>query len=193
VKPNPSWSFKFNNCQEWAYWDDLFTAEECKKIIALAEKDGFEDGVVRDGDLDLSERRSKINWLAPSDETVWIYEKITNAVLTLNSKYFNFDLFGFTEAFQVTKYTAPDGCYDAHVDTVANGIIRKLTAVVQLTHPDEYEGGGLELVYSKNPTPMEKTLGRLVLFPSYVLHRVVPVSSGTRYSMVCWATGAPFK
>jgi PKHD-type hydroxylase len=71
--------------------------------------------------------------------------------------------------------------------------VRKLSISIQLTDPNEYEGGELYLYDDDKGTVMDKTQGTLILFPSYVLHEVVPVTKGTRNSLVTWVTGKQFK
>jgi PKHD-type hydroxylase len=65
--------------------------------------------------------------------------------------------------------------------------------VLQLSDPDTYEGGNLLMHIDDPGQKIEKKQGKLVLFPSYVLHEVTPVTKGERYSLVAWLTGKPFK
>jgi len=68
-----------------------------------------------------------------------------------------------------------------------------LSLTIQLSSPDDYEGGELALQFKKDAEIMPKELGKMVIFPSYILHEVRPVTKGTRYSLVAWITGKPFK
>lgn len=70
---------------------------------------------------------------------------------------------------------------------------RKLSMVIQLSDPSEYEGGELLLHLGNNPTRIERKKGLAVFFPSYILHEVTPVTKGERYSLVAWVHGKPFK
>jgi predicted 2-oxoglutarate/Fe(II)-dependent dioxygenase YbiX len=72
-------------------------------------------------------------------------------------------------------------------------LIRKLSFTVQLSEPEDYKGGDLCLYLGDKAEVMKKEQGFVALFPSYVLHEVKPVTSGTRYSLVSWITGKPFK
>jgi PKHD-type hydroxylase len=187
------WSFYNDPVHEWAFWDMLFTEDECQSIILLGEKNNLINGTIRENEHVSDIRKSKISWVSPSDETRWIYQRLTDAIVSLNNQFFGFDLSGFNEGLQFTKYEAPDSKYDLHVDVVSKGIIRKLSIVLQLQKPELYDGGELQLVYSSEPTILGKNQGTLLVFPSYVLHRVTPVSKGTRYSLVGWVSGKPFK
>lgn len=64
---------------------------------------------------------------------------------------------------------------------------------MQLSDEDDYVGGDLELMFGDEPQKMIRKRGTILCFPSYVLHRVTPVTEGTRYSLVAWITGPQFK
>ena len=70
---------------------------------------------------------------------------------------------------------------------------RKLSVVVQLSDPEEYEGGELKLHTSYDPIIIKKERGMIVSFPSYTLHEVAPVTKGERYSLVAWVHGPAFR
>ena len=69
---------------------------------------------------------------------------------------------------------------------------RKLTIVVQLSEPDAYTGGDLEVMPGANIISADRARGTATLFPSFVLHRVTPVTVGERHSLTVWCHGAPF-
>jgi hypothetical protein len=62
-------------------------------------------------------RKSEIAWLYPSDDLDWCYRRMTDIIMDLNNRFFQFDIFGATEGFQFTKYTAPGGKYGRHIDS----------------------------------------------------------------------------
>jgi PKHD-type hydroxylase len=123
----------------------------------------------------------------------WVFRRVTDITLNLNERFFKFDLFGLNEGFQFTNYEAPSGKYGKHVDRAMNMLVRKLSISIQLTDPEEYEGGELKLYDGEKETVMDKTQGTLIIFPSYVLHEVMPVTKGERNSLVTWVTGKQFK
>jgi PKHD-type hydroxylase len=184
-----SWQFCTDRTENWACVDNLFTHEECTQIINIgnlkleeAKTNGENNGV----------RESQISWLSPND-LEFVYRRVTDAVVIINEQFFQFDLFGMAEGFQFTRYDAPTGHYGMHIDKVLNGNVRKLSLTIQLSSPEDYEGGELALQFSKKADVMPKELGKMVVFPSYILHEVRPVTKGTRYSLVAWITGKPFK
>lgn len=178
--------------ENWAYFENALTKEECESVIKLGES-LIPDVASTMGGVDQEIRDSKVSWIQPSAESEWLFRKATDIVNHLNSKFFEFDLEGFVEGFQFTKYEAPSGKYDLHIDKSYGRYIRKLSIVIQLSNPDDYEGGELSLLFSHEPDKLKAKQGFLVAFPSYVVHGVSPVTKGTRYSLVAWITGPKFK
>ena len=189
---NSSWSFKLDNVHLYSYWHGAFTKEECKKIIQIAKKNGMIKGTTMNNNK-LNVRESKISWLYPSDDMNWVFRRVTDMVLDLNQRFFNFDIFGLSEGFQFTNYKAPSNKYGKHVDRASDFIVRKLSISIQLTDPKEYQGGELYLYEDDKGMLMDKKQGTLIMFPSYILHEVKPVTKGERNSLVTWVTGNQFK
>jgi PKHD-type hydroxylase len=189
MMPNSFWQFHPDNVENWAYVDNLFTPEECAQIIDLGNSRLVEAKTI--GKID-GIRESQIAWLYPND-IEFAYRRVTDAVASVNSQFFNFDLFGLAEGFQFTRYDAPTGRYGMHIDKIVGGGVRKLSLTIQLSLPEDYEGGELALQFNSEPDVMPKERGKMILFPSYVLHEVRPVTKGTRYSLVAWVAGKPFK
>jgi len=191
---NPSWNFYLDKVHTYAYWEKVFTPEECKKIIKIAKDKGLIKGTIGAKSKKASNiRLSKVSWLYPDDNLDWAFRKITDVVLNLNERFFQFDIFGLSEGLQFTNYKAPSDRYGKHIDRSFNFLVRKLSLSIQLTDPKEYEGGELLLYESEKSTEMKKEQGTLILFPSYILHEVKPVTKGERNSLVAWVTGKQFK
>jgi len=191
---NPSWNFYLDTVNTYAYWEKVFTPEECKKIIKIAKDKGLIKAAINGKSKNTSKiRLSKVSWLYPDDNLDWAYRKITDVVLNLNERFFKFDIFGLNEGLQFTNYKAPSDKYGKHIDRSLNFLVRKLSLSIQLTDPKEYEGGELLLYESEKSTEMKKEQGTLILFPSYILHEVKPVTKGERNSLVAWVTGKQFK
>ena len=187
---NSSWNFKLDEVNFYAYWENIFSKEECSTIINIAKKKGFIKGqTLANNDA----RKSRICWLYPADNIEWVYRKITDVVLNLNNRFFNFNIFGINEGLQFTNYKAPSDKYSKHLDKSLGMVVRKLSVSIQLTDPKEYEGGELYLYDSDKGQLMNNKQGTLIMFPSYVLHEVKPVTKGERNSLVTWVTGEQFK
>lgn len=188
------WPFELDKVEEWAFNEEILTKEDCEKIIELGKKAHLEKAKVFGDDIDLTTiRDSYVSWLYPNVELQPYYRRLTDFITDLNNRYFKFDLYGFIEGLQFTYYKAPGGFYGKHLDRGLNGLTRKLSFVIQLSDPAEYEGGELLLHLGAEPTKIKKKRGYMAVFPSYSLHEVSPVTKGERYSLVGWITGPQFK
>lgn len=190
-----SWSFELDNLNTFAYQNNFLTPEECKKIIDYGNSLRLLKGSTRGKDA-AHVRKSDIAWIYPAPEITWLFERATAVITNLNSQFFKFDLWGFCEGFQFTKYKAPGGKYGAHIDRGMNQTARKLSITVQLSDPKKYTGGEFKIIEGPDKNsqfypPNEQ--GTLIAFPSFALHEVTPVTKGERYSLVAWITGPQFK
>jgi len=179
----------------YTWWDNLFTKEELDTLqnLAINQKQpaavGSSTTPVVNGDI----RRSEVGWLMNNAENYWVFEKLAHAVNELNALHYCFNLSGFGEAIQLTNYKAEyQGTYGWHQDFGNGTVSRKLSLVLQLSDPNEYEGGQLQILTSKDPVNMEKRRGLITVFPSWTLHQVTPVTQGTRQSLVAWISGPAF-
>jgi PKHD-type hydroxylase len=187
---NSAWNFELDQINLFAFWNNAFSKEECKTIINIAKNKGLTKGHTIEEECT---RDSKVSWLYPNDDMDWAFRRVTDIVLNLNEQFFKFDLFGINEGFQFVNYEAPSGNIGKHVDRGMNIPVRKLSISIQLTDPEEYEGGELKLYAGEEGTVMDKAQGTLIVAPSYVLHEVMPVTKGTRNALVAWVTGKQFK
>jgi len=168
-----------------------FSPGECARIIALAgEFEPMDAGVHEDAHSAPDVRQSTIRALRRDASTRWLYEKVEGAVLEVNRQY-RFDI-ETVEEMQLACY-APGHFYDWHMD-IGKGSLstRKLSVSLQLSDPADYEGGDLELQYREGG-PASRAIGTVIVFPSYLSHRVTPVTRGERWSLVAWVHGPPFR
>lgn len=182
--------------EPFAWWEDAFTSEELDWLQKKAKEATQEAqiGGENAGKVDSNIRRSELNWLNKTEENKWVFERLAYVAARLNADYFGFDLTGFGEAIQLTNYhEARQGTYVWHQDFGSSGISRKLSMVLQLSDPSEYEGGELQILTRKEPTTMQKKRGLITVFPAWTLHQVTPVIKGTRQTLVAWISGPAFK
>tara|TARA_R110000803_G_scaffold137717_1_gene204617 strand:- start:776 stop:1402 length:627 start_codon:yes stop_codon:yes gene_type:complete len=153
-------------------------------------------------------RNSNVVWMNER----WVFNHVQPYIHKANySAGWNFE-WSYSEPCQFTKYKKGqyydwhcdgfDQPYENHADPSCNGKIRKLSVTVTLSDPKNYKGGELEFDF-RNKDPDKKNnirkckeilpKGSLVVFPSFVWHRVCPVKSGERNSLVIWNLGWPFK
>lgn len=167
-----------------------FSPEECKALVDA--KFPLGPGLTEDGQ-NTAKRKSGIYWIPKTEQWGELYNKIVNLVAQANKDFYNFELSSLTENLQYTEYDeSVQGHYDWHFD-IGEGPLncnRKLSVSIQLSDPADYEGGQLEFSMGK---VAERDQGTMVIFPSYLQHRVTPVTKGTRRSLVTWITGQPFR
>lgn len=188
-----AWPLKLDHVSNWAWKQDLFTAAELSTIINIGNAAELDKAQVF-GDIQSDDlRNSNVRFLFPNKYTNWIFGRLTQALVEINEHFFQFDLSGFEQGLQFTRYTAPSEHYHWHVDRGHLTPTRKLSVSVQLNDPTEYEGGELQFKFGHENETVEQKQGMAVFFPSYTLHRVKPVTKGTRYSLVAWISGPPFK
>lgn len=184
----------------WSYWDDAFTEEELNMLIAWCDDQGTERGTTFSGDQDITEkvRKSNIKFHMRNQETSWIFDKLNFVIQSINEMYYNFNLNGY-ETFQYTTYDAAElGEYNWHMDMGFGHMpqnmhdTRKLSLTLMLN--DDFEGGDFQVCDGNQDEPItiERKKGRCVLFPSFIGHKVTPVTSGTRKSIVIWVVGPKF-
>jgi|TARA_R110002020_G_scaffold32709_2_gene100303 PKHD-type hydroxylase len=203
------------------YFKSAIPPRICDDIIeyALSKKEemartgGFQDKNLNKDEIAILKKRrhSDVTWL----NDTWIYKEIQPYVKLANeSAGWNFE-WDWSEPIQFTKYKL-NQYYDWHADSYhkpynkkgnknEDGKIRKLSMTLQLTDGSEYEGGELEFDFRNYDPPLrdeDKHLkqakeilakGSIIVFPSFVWHRVKPVRKGTRYSLVMWSLGYPYK
>jgi len=151
-----------------------------------------------EGDADTLLRRSEISWMYVDQDNEHIWQAIVGSVFDINKQYFQFDLAGCYEPAQLGTYRDENqGCYNWHSDSllsIHNGPYRKLSVSVLLSDSSEFEGGELQIkVGSDDIITLEQKKGRAWFFPSWVIHRVSPVTKGVRRSLVLWISGPGFK
>lgn len=184
------------------YWfQEGFTPEELTYIEQQVQEIPFQTALTEGGSQDegmgLDSRNSQIKWIPFSDETKWIYDKLGDLATIANNEVFHFDLHSMPEQIQYTEYYGTNkGHYDWHMDIGSTNQMkyRKLSITVQLSSPDEYTGGDLQIwTGGQFPMTAPRGKGNVVIFPSFMMHRVLPVTSGTRKSFVLWLGGGHYR
>ena len=173
----------------------LFMVRECKQLIGDAQAAGLVPATVGNSaqaQQAPSVRRSHVAWLDHGPKTHWLYKRLESALSDARKNHYPVNVSGFYERIQLTRYRAEDsGHYAAHKDLApGRASVRKLSMVALLSPPSDFEGGRLEMLGA--PSHCQKTelrQGTLVVFPSYELHRVTPITKGTRWSLVTWLHG----
>lgn len=186
-------------------------AHECEDIIEYGKSLNPTEGKTFSSDSMLSsEEKQEHSEKIRRSKTVFISDtwlkKDLSSIVDYANKSWKFDL-SFEEDVQFTEYE-PRGHYTWHNDSIKNpmnlkNMQRKLSMSVQLSKPEDYEGGDLRFnlrgLDSHNadtvisPPPEFKQQGSIVIFPSFLWHKVEPITSGKRYSLVMWTLGEQWK
>lgn len=184
---------------------NVFTQDELGYIEQIASQ--LEEEIPQMGEAthdgekpwrDKGYRHSKVKWINRSEETKWLFARLSWLIADANKDFWDFDILGdFETGIQYTIYDEYGSHYDWHID-VGYGVsaMRKISATILLSEPEvDFNGGDLEFRVGRDVMSVPRDLGGnlAVLFPSYMLHRVTPVTAGVRKSLVFWCTGPPFK
>lgn len=186
------------------YWDNFFNQKEIDDIIKICAHQELQDSTISLNNPvnNKKTRSSKVNFHNPNDQNSWIFDRINFGIEDMNNKFFNFDLYGY-DYFQYSEYHGSNrGKYDFHQDMFMNDestsepLTRKLSLSLLLSEPGvDFEGGNFQINdgNEKNAKTIEMTKGSLIAFPSFMVHRVTPVTKGVRKSIVAWVLGPKFK
>ena len=181
------------------FWQAEFSDEVIDGIIERCETLPSIDAVVGGGNLegsyDTSIRRSKVRWTNDDSELrkiIWNYGTIANG------SAFGFDIINKFDIQYTTYLDSDSGCYNWHTDNefMKDGYYdRKISVVIQLSDPEDYEGGEFEFdTQYEQPNKVElMKKGTVIAFPSFIPHRVTELTSGVRKSLVGWIEGPKFK
>jgi PKHD-type hydroxylase len=176
------------------YFTNAFTEQEIEEIIKIGESISKVTATTVGGDgVDgqvTNYRKSEVSWINRKENTKWIYDRISDLAIKANSEMWNFDIWDFQDDLQYTTYYGDGGHYDWHADLGVGISNRKLSIVLQLSDPNDYEGGDLQMNPGGNILTVPKEKGLICFFPSFMLHRVTPLTSGLRRSLVVWLCGA---
>lgn len=171
-----------------------FTDDELARIIEEGNKLPLAKGHVTAVERAPGARDSTIALFPMEPRHAWMIERLAQVVNHLNRQHWGFEVSG-SERLQFSAY-GPGEHYGWHIDLGARGHFaqRKISVSVLLNDPAEYEGGDFEISVGSDNKICSRAKGGVILFPSYALHRVTPVTRGIRYSLVAWIVGAqPFR
>lgn len=185
--------------------NDYFSHEELSLIDSLCSQKQLNTATtVSDKGVPATKNQIRISsnsFHEPNNENMWFFEKINSAVEQVNDLTYGFELYGY-KSFQYTVYEgAVGGKYDAHMDLIMTDAkpadlldTRKLSMSLILNEPEvDFTGGDFMIYEGGNPTKVQSSKGTMIFFPSFMLHSVNPVLTGTRKSIVVWVEGPKFK
>ena len=185
--------------QNYCFWEQELPSEFADEIKKMCEKQPKTEGMISNDTGDGSReggdiRKSQVSWINDPEclELIWRY------IMSANRLMFGFDI-DKDFAVQYTTYKGEDkGHYDWHQDTdmiTEDFTDRKLSVVIQLSDSEDYEGGDFQFEFNQTveTVPGFRKKGSILIFPSFIKHRVTKVTNGTRNSLVSWIMGPNFK
>ncbi len=146
--------------------------------------------------LDTGIRSGAVQWVSPDAVGLPVFSHLfTLASVANEERGWDFQLDGIAQALQAVRYSADAAeHYDWHVDWgPGNARLRKITVVAHLSVEDSFEGGLLQITTGSNPISVGQAAGTVTVFPSFLMHRVTPVTAGCRLAAVCWILGPSFR
>jgi len=187
----------------YCYWDDAFSDKEIDEMCNFFSQHEVERATIlnKNKPLDETMRRSNVKFFYRDENTFRVFDRLNETIENLNDKFYNFVLNGY-ESFQYTEYDAHEkGEYNFHMDTFFGKEetllqTRKLSLVMCLNRPGiDFEGGQfyINVGSEKEAHEVEMKKGRIIVFPSFLIHRVAPVTKGKRKSLVIWVVGPKFR
>lgn len=188
---------------EWCYFKSYFDKQTCEKIINEGLKIKSQDAVVGVNDssrVDYENRRSKIRFIQSNNwQFKFLFDALWNTSIQANNDFFNFHI-SKLDFVQLAEYDEKyKGEYKDHHDVFWINqdpfYHRKLSCIIQLSDPSSYEGGDFQLIDTNQKPPVEdiKQQGTIIYFPSFFLHRALPVTKGVRYSIAAWFDGPKWR
>jgi len=186
----------------YIYWDNFFSEEELTKMQLYFESQELKEGKVvgfqgeEENNDDI--RITSVSMIRNKKENDWIFDRLFQLTGFINNQFYNYDITGFNY-LQYTVYDKIGSHYSYHMDMVMDDkhlleLPRKLSFSLIFSERHEFDGGDFDFMLSeKEKLRPEQKRGRVLAFPSFLLHRVTPVTFGVRKSLVFWATGPKFK
>ena len=171
----------------------FFSPEQCQAILDACENPLWLQGEVNSGQVDKKLRNVKQQGLMMNEEG-WPHTRILDLMKQANEARYKFDVSGFMnyDAPMIMEYGK--GChYDWHIDVGKAVPNRKLSFTIQLSKPEDYEGGDLEFLGTETNTEAFRQQGTCIIFPSFLAHKVTKVKSGIRTAIVGWVHGPTYR
>lgn len=166
------------------------SADRCTELCALGRECPQERATVVGEDL-LTNHRVGYVHLIPNDwRTHEVYSLLWSVARDAAERHYRLAVSGITRMPHYVEYHAGFGHFHWHDDYSheREDAPRKLTVVIQLSDGHDYEGGDFE-VFGARVETAPRTLGSIYCLPSFVPHRVTPVTAGVRAVLVAWIAG----
>jgi PKHD-type hydroxylase len=187
-------------------FESVFSELDCEELVRLGEATlalhGAEEGAIEGLDTSGGLRDSRVGWIPREAAHEWAFDRLEEVATAANERW-RLEVSAIEEELQYTLYDRPGAHYTWHHDGLEAGVEdRKLSLVVQLSDPGDYAGADLEFLevaedYTREErrdfSRRSRTRGTVVAFCAFEYHRVTPLLSGLRRSLVAWVSGPPLR
>lgn len=182
--------------------NNMISSKDLSRLESVVAKYDLEKAKIGNSESQFSQvRKSDIRFFGRDDiehfDIEWLFSKLDHAINEINRRYYEYEIYS-TRSFQYTTYDASyEGHYDWHMDTyfdVERAVHRKLSMSLFLN--EDYDGGEFDICtgsQENNVNTFKEYPGSAIIFPSFMSHRVRPVTKGIRKSLVVWFTGPNWK
>jgi PKHD-type hydroxylase len=197
----------------YCFWENAFTSDELDTICRIMSTSDLSEAAISSVQDNQTEelipapvlnnqvRRSLVSFHTVTSENSWIFDRFNSVIEMINNRWYNVDINGYDQ-FQYTEYhDYNQGHYGWHSDIFLGALpansyseTRKLSLTLLLNEPEvDFEGGELQFGHELKHESAKMKRGTIVVFPSFSLHRVAPVTKGVRKSIVIWILGPKWK
>lgn len=189
MQPIPIYNTDITPAIPTANFTPLLSPEQCLDIVDLFSVDEAVTAMIGESKENSRIRDTLIHPIPQDEDSQYLFELIADRVGRANMVEFDFNISGIFTDLQLLQYNE-GGHYDWHIDLGPyEAAYRKLSVVIQISDPEDYEGGEVLFKAGDKEHVLPKDQGLIAVFPSYILHKVNPVTKGTRYSLVAWVQG----
>jgi len=190
--PRPEQPLESYYSQNYILWNECADTDMVNRIDALGESLDTHEAMIggaENSSMHIQTRVSTLSWIHNNTESKFLFDFVIDKIDRINYHHYGMDLRGM-ESFQFTRYPV-GGHYAYHNDVIVRDkSMRKLSVVMGLTDSSEYSGGNfLLLPHGKDPVKLRFNRGDLLAFPSWIPHKVEPVTEGYRKTLVTWVYG----
>ena len=175
---------------DWVQAAERLSDASCDELIDACCEFPVTPATIVGQDRYAGHRQLEARKIGKTARTAWLFDLLCGIAAGSTAAHFKLALTGITREPQYAVYRPGCGHFGWHND-YSHGLPdapRKLTIVIQLSRPEDYEGGRLQ-TFGIEIEDLPRERGTILAFPSLVYHQVTPVTRGTRRALVAWVAG----
>lgn len=183
------------NQTDYIWFKESFSEEQLEAIKSILENTPWFEPESEDVKMDEKIRKCNLKYInLDTENNIWLYDFLCNIAFEANNTLWGFELHSIMDSIEIAEYGEDGGHFDWHVDLGPSPINhRKIGVMIQLTDPEDYEGGKIEFRVSSESSELEKGLLCGASFPSFLSYKINPVTKGKLKILTFWVGGSSFK